>query len=200
MTLLEDWLPVHQFAERHSVWVAAPPPAVFDAVATTDLASSWVVRFLMGIRAVPAALANPRAAWQRMHVRPGPVTLRRVMGYDFALLAEEPGRELVLGLEGRFWTPTGGLVPIDAQHFRGPLGAGLVRAAWNFAVEPEARDGRPGTRLVTETRVRCADSAAHRSFARYWRIIRPFSGLVRRSMLAAIRREAEGRVAGEAAA
>src|SRR5690606_28208787 len=131
-----------------------------------------------GLRAVPAVLADPRAAWQRMRVRPGSVTLRRVMGYDFALLAEEPGRELVLGLEGRFWTPTGGLVPTDAKRFRGPLGAGLVRAAWNFSVEPEARNGRPGTRLVTETRVRCADDAAHRSFARYWRLVRPFSGLI----------------------
>lgn len=195
MTLLDAWLPEHHVAERHSAWVAAPPPLVYDAVATTDLARSWVVRLLMGLRAVPAVLADPRAAWQRMRGRRGPVTLRRVMGYDFARLAEEPGRELLLGLEGRFWTPAGGLVPTDALRFRGPLAAGLVRAAWSFSVEPEARNGGAGTRLVTETRVRCADAAAHANFLRYWRLVRPFSGLIRRSMLAAIRREAEMRAA-----
>lgn len=195
MTLLDDWLPRHEFAERHSAWVAAPVEVVFDAVATTDLASPWVVRLLMGIRAVPVVVTRPREAWGRMREPRGPVTLKRVLGWDFARLDERPGRELVLGLEGRFWTPTGRLVPTDPARFREPLASGLARAAWSWAVQPEARNGRPGTRLTTETRVACADASARASFARYWRVVQPFSGLIRRSMLRAIRREAERRAA-----
>ena len=195
MTLLDDWLPRHEFAGRHSAWVAAPVDVVFDAVATTDLASPWVVRLLMGIRAVPAVASAPGGAWRRMREPRGPVTLKRVMGYDFARLEERPGRELVLGLEGRFWTPTGRLVPTDPARFREPLAPGLARAAWSWAVQPEARNGRTGTRLTTETRVVCADAPARASFSRYWRVVRPFSGLIRRSMLRAILREAERRVA-----
>jgi hypothetical protein len=196
IVLLDEWMGESHWAERHSVWIGARPAVVFEAVQTTDLAGPWAVRALMALRAVPAVLSDPKGAWRRRRESRGPVTLRRVMGHDFARLAEEPGRELVLGLVGRFWTPTGSLVPTDAARFRQPLPPGLAQAAWNFAVEPEARDDHPGTRLTTETRVRCADEATRRNFARYWRVVRPFSGFIRMRMLGAIRREAETRPAG----
>ena len=46
-------------------------------------------------------------------------------------------------------------------------------------------------RLVTETRVRLTDETARRSFRGYWLVVRPFSGLVRRSWLKAAKRRAE---------
>ena len=46
--------------------------------------------------------------------------------------------------------------------------------------------------LTTETRVRLTDADAHRSFRRYWLVIRPFSGLIRRAWLRAIARRASG--------
>jgi hypothetical protein len=45
--------------------------------------------------------------------------------------------------------------------------------------------------LTTETRVRCTDPAIRRAFLRYWRVIRPFSGLVRREALRLARVDAE---------
>jgi hypothetical protein len=45
--------------------------------------------------------------------------------------------------------------------------------------------------LSTETRVHVADPAARRKFRRYWRVIRPFSGLIRILFLRAARRRAE---------
>jgi hypothetical protein len=140
---------------------------------------------------VPALLRHPRSAWRRLREPRAPAMLRRITGYDFALLAEAPGRELVLGIVGRFWTPTGGLVPTDAERFRRPLAPGLAQGAWNFALAAE----NGGTRLSTETRVRCAEDAARRSFARYWRVIRPFSGFLRLVMLREIARAAEARAA-----
>jgi hypothetical protein len=48
-----------------------------------------------------------------------------------------------------------------------------------------------GTVLSTETRVLATDAAARRRFRRYWLAIRPFSGLIRRVWLRAIKRRAE---------
>lgn len=65
---------------------------------------------------------------------------------------------------------------------------GTAKAAWNFAVHP-GTGGR--SVLTTETRVLCADPATRRRFRTYWAVVGPFSGLIRREMLAAIRDTAE---------
>ncbi|TMB67768.1 MAG: hypothetical protein E6J43_07850, partial [Chloroflexi bacterium] len=52
------------------------------------------------------------------------------------------------------------------------------------------RPSGPGTRLFTETRVRCLGVPSRRWFRLYWLVIRPFSGLLRRSMLRGIKIDA----------
>ena len=47
-----------------------------------------------------------------------------------------------------------------------------------------------GERLVTETRVEIQDERARRAFRRYWLVVRPFSGVVRRLWLRAAARRA----------
>jgi hypothetical protein len=51
------------------------------------------------------------------------------------------------------------------------------------------------TMLETSTRCQPTDAAVRRRFGAYWRLIRPFSGLVRRDMLGAIARRAEASAA-----
>lgn len=148
-----------------------------------DLGRPWVVRLLLGLRALPARWA--RAAGGQPPAEGG--VTRPVRAVAFTVIAEQPGVELVLGLRGRFWTPTGGVVTAPAGEFHHPPPAGQAHAVWSFRLEP--RDG--GTHLVTETRVRCADAATRRSFLRYWGLIRFGSGWTRRSMLRLIRRTAE---------
>ncbi|BAK84760.1 hypothetical protein GLX_23480 [Komagataeibacter medellinensis NBRC 3288] len=58
----------------------------------------------------------------------------------------------------------------------------------SYTLQPLTR----GTyRLTTETSVFCPTSATRRRFAPYWYLIRPVSGLIRRRMLAFIRKQAE---------
>jgi hypothetical protein len=64
----------------------------------------------------------------------------------------------------------------------------LRRAAWNVEVGLRA-DG--ATELRTKTRLLCADVATRRRFRAYWMLIGPFSGLIRKEMLAAVRSAAE---------
>lgn len=144
----------------------------------------------MGLRTIPAWTAI--ALRRRFHVTEKPVDVQRFVGAaTFTLIAEAPGEEFVLGIMGRFWTPTGGVVRASPDCFRHPPPPGLAQAVWNFRVEP----GVSGTELSTETRVRCTDAGTRQQFLRYWRVIRLGSALIRGSMLRHIRTESQRRVA-----
>ncbi len=87
------------------------------------------------------------------------------------VLEDVPGEGLVLTLRGQFWRLRG----------RGP------EAPATAVVDFRALPGS----LATETRVHVPDPVSRRKFGHYWRIVRPFSGLIRRSVLRAAKRRAE---------
>jgi len=178
--LLDAFMPEPDAAEVHHLEIAAQPAAVYRALFTTDLGASPIVKALLGLRALPRMLVErgrPHASRT--------LTLQTVIDAGFGRLAEEPDRELVLGVSGRFWRPTGNLAPFDRESFSRPVPTGTARAVWNFAVVPSG-DGR--TILSTETRILCGDAASRRKFRLYWLVVRPFSGLIRIIMLRAVRR------------
>jgi hypothetical protein len=57
---------------------------------------------------------------------------------------------------------------------------GTVRVVANFLSD--------GERLSTETRIEAVDDAARRAFLRYWRVVGPFSAVIRRRWLKQIAR------------
>ena len=118
------------------------------------------------------------------------ITLERFQDRGFRILAEDPPREIAIGLEGKFWVPSGALCTPSADAFRtAAVTPGMARAVWNFSVTASGE----GSELVTETRVLCADAATRRRFLPYWALIRIGSGFIRVAMLASIKRKAEGR-------
>lgn len=185
--LLDSLAPAYDVSARHRIWIAAPAEHVYDVARAMDLGRPWLVRVLMAVRVLPALpLLMLRAARAPGAVIRGGRT-GAVCAVPFTLVAEAPGQEFVLGIVGRFWTLTGGVVPAGPDQFRQPPPAGLAQAFWNFHVAPSGN----GTALSTETRVRCGDEATRRSFMKYWGMIRVGSGLIRRSMLRHIRAAAE---------
>lgn len=177
--LLDDVLPRFDVRSHHELEVGAPVADTWDALEHDDiLAGSILTRALFVLR----GLGTTRGA------------LRDTMGTSgFSILAERPGRELVLGIAGRFWAlrETRALrrLPDTAtfRHFDEP---GWAKAAMTIRLEPLAERS---TRVVTETRVACCDAAAGRRFSWYWMLIGPFSGLIRWEMLHGLRRAAEVR-------
>lgn len=155
------------------VTVRAGPDRAYRAVREVDLSDSAVIRSLFALRGLP---------------RRGPLSLDDLPRIGFVILAEDPGREIVLGLVGRFWRARGGLRRVAPGEFDAFAEPGFAKAAWNFLVEP-AGGGRSA--VSTETRVVTTDPASLRSFRRYWRLAGPFSALVRRRTLALIREGAE---------
>lgn len=169
--LIDRLLPHSDYHEYHSTVVRGEPDRVYEVIRHGELVAHPIVRALLTLRGLSGA---PKTFSLALFVRQG-----------FAIVGEDPPREIVLGIEGPFWKPNCRLGRVDAESFRRPVAAGTARAAWNFAIE---RRG-DGTALVsTETRVLCSDWR----FRAYWVVVRPFSGLIRRLMLRAIRKEAEG--------
>jgi uncharacterized protein YndB with AHSA1/START domain len=161
--LIDELMPRFDFAEHHATRVHASPERVWAAIHERDFADSWLIRLLMAIR----------ARGRRASGGPSP----------FTVVAEDPPREVVIGIEGPFWKLNCKPRPVTRESYRQPPPAGTALAAWNFAFA----DGV----LSTETRVLCGDPASRRKFGMYWLVIRPGSGLIRRVMLRRIRRNAE---------
>jgi len=139
-------------------------------------------------------LANMLGAWRSGADQPAIVRAPQPRARRFRkcqtllFLPAESSVELVLATVGRFWRARGELCAISPVRFREPAPPGTAKAAWNFVVG-RCSDGT--TELRTETRVLCADVEARRRFRAYWMLIKPFSGLIRCEMLAAVRSAAE---------
>ncbi len=186
--LIDRFAREFDFTEIHRIEIDAAPDVVYDAVWTTDIASQWIVRALVSLRSLPKVLfgAGPASG-----EAPTALRLEGLLRVGFGLLAEDKGREVVLGVSGRFWRPVDNLLPFRREDFDAAVAPGTARGVWNFTVS-EVSPGR--TLLETETRVVCGDPASRRKFAAYWLFIRPFSGLIRIVMLRAVARECAARV------
>lgn len=191
--LLNELLPRYDVAECHQMVVRAAPDVAYAAIRDADLAGGVAIRTLLALRALPAALVallrSPRTAPARLRAhRAG--RSGRLADFEragFRVVAERAPEELVIGLLGRFWTPGGGLREVSSGTFRAGPPPNHALAGWNFAVRPV---GVGACEVRTETRVWCAPDARLK-FRLYWLVVRPWSGLIRRSMLRAIRRRAE---------
>jgi hypothetical protein len=190
MTAIDRWMPVYDVTATYCTRVEAPVERVFEAVLDADVGGHPLVALLMGLRMIPGVLLEPLKTLRRLRRAEGAGrrTLRGQVSDRFVLLETLAPTETVFGLTGRFWTATGGLLSTDPATFRQLPPAGTARAAWNFLLTPLSdRD----CILATETRMRCSDPATLRQFRRYWAVVAPGSGLIRRVMLRRIRRKAE---------
>lgn len=174
-SLLDDLMPEFDVRACYGTDVRAPVAEVYRAALETDLLQSLMARALVRIRSLGSSTADSL----RFADLPA-------KGPYFAL-EYDPPREVIAGVIGRFWMPRGGVRAGDRNSFFAPLAPGTAKAAWSFRIAPTAT----GSRLTTETRVLCADADARRRFRRYWRVIGPFSGLLRKEALRLIREQAQ---------
>jgi hypothetical protein len=180
---LDEFAPVYQFREFHSIRVDAPADRAYAAIKQVSADEIPLFQTLTWIRrggrpSAPGILNAPE------HQPLLAVATRT----SFLLLAEEPNREIVIGtavLVPKGWRLNRQPTPEDFQAVRGP---GFALASMNFFIQPE---GTNACVLTTETRIYATDSASVAKFARYWRIIDPGSALIRRMWLRAIKRRAE---------
>lgn len=170
MQTLDAYLPEYEFSERHRITVRAAPALVDSALRAVSVVDLPVVRILATLRSLGR--------------RPAP----RPLVEEALVLEDASGEGIVLGLVGQFWRLRRAPVPrpADVDEFLAYDRSDVCKAVIDFRVADDE--------LTTETRVHVADPAARRKFARYWRVIRPFSGLTRRGFLREVRRRAEAAV------
>jgi hypothetical protein len=181
--LIDDFLPDYDVVERHEVRVGVPVEVAYGAVLDLDLARSPVIAGLLAVRALPQLFTRRPRLSRR-------IDLTAIEHAGFVRLAEDPLREIVLGVVGRFWHPWNNVGQISADQFTAFDEPDFAKGVWNFTVEP---DGSDHAIVRTETRVQCTDDRARRKFLAYWRLVGRFSALIRILLLRGIKRDAESR-------
>ncbi len=181
--LIDEFMPTYDFDEKHETSVRASAETVYAALNSFDFNESAVIRWLFRLR----GLASKNSCDAGGQV----LTLRDMTKFDFVVLGEKPNEEILFGLVGKFWKPTGDLQKIKAEDFFGFDKSGYAKAAWNFTV---AESATKETRLTTETRVQCTDDASRSQFSFYWTFIKPFSGWIRQEALRLAKEKAEAAI------
>ena len=169
--LIDEFLPEYDFEERHSIKINADAATIYEAAQDADFSESLIVRSLLTLRGMSSDA----------------LSIRNLSYSKFRILGERPAKELLIGLAGRFWTPWGDLQDVNSENFREFQKDGYAKAAWNFSIDEIGN----GSRLTTETRIKCIGDSSHKYFGLYWTIVQPFSGWIRMEMLKAIKRRAE---------
>jgi len=168
--LQNKYLPAPHFSEIHRIAIQQPPDKVWPLVERLDFSGSKVIRFLFALRGMPAQMMN----------------LDSLEKGGFKLL-EAQQHELIIGLVGQFWKPSGNLQSFTPIEFVNYVKPGFTKATWSFTLSAN----KEISTLETETRIFCTDDHSRRLFKRYWFFIRPFSGLIRMEILKGIRTKSE---------
>lgn len=171
MNALDRYLPPETTVSTHRRAIAATPERVWAGLRTLDLRGSPLMRLLLTLRGLKGAR-----------------TLEDFEAMGFRILTERPPEQIVLGLIGSFWTPRGDLIDFSAEEFTTFDSPGYAKAVWGFELVALGQDR---TLVTTQTRMHGTDPASSRAFRRYWRLVGPFSGLIRMEMLRLLRNESE---------
>ena len=180
-TSLDDVMPEYQFFERHSLRVHARPEQAIEAVRQSTFGDMTSLNMLLRIRG--AALRQPYRASGFFAPDKRILDAFSASGYVFG----GAGHEIVMCFAANMRLrerPRLRTLSECAEYRQ----QGAIKMAFNFTAEDA---GGGWTLLSTETRVLALDEATRRGMARYWRLIVPGSGMLRREWLAGIRRRAE---------
>lgn len=180
---LDDLLPDYDFNEVHQTIVEAQPRQADGVMRSLDMNEVPVVSFLMSLRELPARLAGRETITMKQDQLSGKD--RNIIGNCFF---DHPGEEIVFGFIGKPWNPVNVEILENictAEDFMAFSQPGYVRVAANYSYEAV----KGGTLVRTESRIAGTSRAATRRFLPYWMVIRLPSGLIRRCMLAALKKK-----------
>jgi hypothetical protein len=178
----DEFMPIYQFSEGHEIRIEAPPRFILRAIDDLRRDDDPLIRALIAIREAPARFARALGLASISRTEP-PFGMQR-----FVKLRQTNDRA-IYGLIGRFWRPDFGLEKVTSPDgFLAFEQAGVAKLVMSFCL---SADDAGSALLTTETRIFCADRRSLLLFWVYWLAIRAPSGLIRRRMLAAVKRKAE---------
>jgi len=166
--------------------ISASPPVVWRHLTTLPMSALPMGFALTLVRHLPDVLAgnerSVRGTDTFLEATPIPV-----------VFSAAPRRLVSAGIS-QAWKISGGSrgPQLNAEDFREWGQPGWIKVEMSFDLAELC--GAQGTRLSTETRVDATDAGTARAFAPYWRAIRVASALIRREVLAQVKRRAEADV------
>jgi hypothetical protein len=180
--VLDRFMPVYEVSERHQIRVRAPVDVTFAAECGLDLNESAIVRSIFRTRELvlgshPDDRARP----------PGLLAFTKSIGWG--VLAEVPGREVVMGAVTQPWEANVTFRALPPEAFAAFRDPGYVKIVWTLRADAAGAE----TIARTETRVMTTDAAARAKFRRYWAAASPGILLIRRILLRLVKDSAERR-------
>ncbi len=198
--LLDLYIQGYEIAERHHIRVGAPADITLAAACEMNLSQSAIIRALFKTRELAlscaAVIANPEFS-ARCETNPQPEErsqhrglLAEIKAQGWAVLAEMPGREIVLGAVTQPWMAKTIFRAVPPEEFAAFHEPGYVKIAFTLRADPVSHSESVAR---TETRVVTTDQVAREKFRRYWSLVSPGVILMRRTLLRALKAEAERR-------
>jgi hypothetical protein len=170
-TLLDEILPDYDIAAKYTIRIEAPPERIFK-ILQQGIPTGTLTRFLMMLRRLPRIVRREECAGE----------------YSFYKLKQSQHKEIVIGIVGQFWKPAANTIEINSlDEFLAFRRDGFSKAALNLRITPQSG----GLCLLsTETRV-LSYGGAKTKFGSYWKLIKPFSAMIRREVLRKIKKKSE---------
>ncbi len=181
--LLDAFMPEYEIAERHNISVDAPADITFSTACAMDLQDSGLIRAIFKTREL-LLLGKTRES----RLPRGLLSQTKALGW--AVLAETPGREIVMGSVTQPWKGTPQFKGLDPDEFAAFHEPGYVKIVWTLradAVSPMESVFR------TETRATCTDAEARAKFRLYWSLLSPGIILIRSLSLGPLKKASEYR-------
>ena len=188
--LLDGFMPNYDVAERHHLGVGAPAAITFGALMDMDLEQSLLIRAIFKGRklllgAEPDTKDRPR----------GLVAVTKELGW--VVLADVPGREIVMGAVTRPWEPNVVFRGIPSEHFAAFNEPDYVKIVWTLRADAIGDDSSIAR---SETRAIATDASARRKFRGYCSRFSAGIVLIREVSMRLVKREAERRAMADPAA
>jgi hypothetical protein len=187
--LLDKFMPSYEVGDRHRIRVSAPAEITLSAAADLDLESNAVVHAIFKgrewiLRSKPDTTIRPRGL------------LAQTKSLGWGVLAELPGREIVMGAVTKPWDANPEFRALPPDEFAVFQEPGYVKIVWTLRADPI---GDSDSVFRTETRAIATGPAARKKFRWYWSFLSPGIIAIRGVMLPAVRAEAERRWRDKAA-
>jgi len=162
--LIDKYLPAYHFNEHHAIEVNGFVNGIYQKMLQGDFSNSFLVKFLFRLRGMPKEVYS----------------IEHLTSMGFIKLEEEPGKEILYGMvtdNPMFNTCQSN---ISSKEFLQKNDGSIIKAVINFKLQDKSNSQHI---ISTETRVWCGSKAMKSKFKYYWFFIKPFSQLIRKSML-----------------
>lgn len=178
MSRFDDYFPNPQLVEVDEIEVAVSADRAYQVARHWDLGKAPVARLLFQARTALGGEAADADA----------LTLDRIGGDGpgFRIVEDEPPRHFLIGAIGQFWRPSIPFRRFEPREFAAFGEPEVGKILWGLEFEPL---GPHATRVRLEVRIGAQDPRTWRRFRRYFRIIAPFSHLIRKDALERMKKE-----------